>query len=70
MTSITCDMCKRVIESAVRDENYFTIRDRDLCKPCKKQFDRDFEDELETKMPYSFEMEKNWHWQRIEEATT
>ena len=60
VTTITCDVCKKPIENADREENYFTIRDRDICKPCKKQFDRDFEDELETKMPYTFEMEKTW----------
>ncbi len=32
MLNIICDMCKKPIDNAVKDVNYFTIRDKDMCR--------------------------------------
>jgi hypothetical protein len=54
MLRITCDVCKKVIEDAEKDVNYYTFRDMDICRPCKKKFDRDMEDRMEEVDPFHF----------------
>ncbi|TFG62888.1 MAG: hypothetical protein E4H36_06930 [Spirochaetales bacterium] len=68
MTTITCDMCKTTIEEASRYVNYFTIRDLDVCKPCKKQFDRDIQDAIEEKRPYTLKLHMNTMWSNMARA--
>ena len=70
MTTITCDMCNKVIEDAQRDVNYETIRDRDICKPCMKSFLRDLEDDIEQWDPYTLEKQRKEYWKRLDKATT
>lgn len=54
MLTITCDMCNKVIDDAEKDVNYFTFRHFDICRPCKKQFERDMEDRMEEANPFHF----------------
>ncbi len=54
MLTITCDVCKKDIEDAEKDVNYFTFRNLDICRPCKKKFDRDMEDRMEEVDPFHF----------------
>ena len=68
MTTITCDMCKQPIENASRYVNYFTMRDLDVCRVCKKQFDRDIEDALEEKRPYTLKLYMNTMWNNLVRA--
>lgn len=69
MTTITCDMCNKVIHDARRDVNYETIRDRDICKTCMKSFLRDLEDDIDQWDPYTLEKQRKEYWKRIEKAT-
>jgi ribosome-binding protein aMBF1 (putative translation factor) len=70
MTTITCDMCKKVIHDAHRDVNYETVRDLDICKSCMKSFLRDLEDEIEDRDPYTLQMQRKEYWKRLAKATS
>ena len=69
MTTITCDICKKVIHDARRDVNYKTVRDLDICKSCMKSFLRELEDEIEDRDPYTLQMQRKEYWKRLEKAT-
>lgn len=70
MTTITCDVCKKTVEDAYRDRNYYTVRDIDICKPCMKSFLRDLEDEIDEWDPYTLEKQRKVYWKRLSEAAS
>lgn len=69
MTTITCDMCKKPIQDAERDVNYYTIRSKDICRSCKKDFDRKVEDKLEDAKPYSLRTSVKTYWNELQKTT-
>lgn len=59
MTSIICDSCKKSVPNAMREENYWTIVNRDLCASCYKELKLNVEDTLVPQRPhYSLELYK------------
>jgi hypothetical protein len=54
MTSVICDKCKKAVNNAVRDQNYHTLLDKTLCRPCKEDFDYEVRDIMESKKGYHF----------------
>ncbi len=55
MQYLTCDMCKKMITDPVRDENYYTLRNRHMCKKCKISIEREMQDKFEAEnKPYEF----------------
>jgi uncharacterized CHY-type Zn-finger protein len=69
MTTIVCDMCKKTVKDAVRGKNYYTVREKDICRPCMKQFNRDLEDHMETVEPYTLKGRVDTMWDWVEEET-
>ena len=69
MTTVTCDMCKKTIQDAERDVNYFTIRSKDICRSCKKDFDRKVEDKLDEARPYNYRVSRKTYWNELQKAT-
>ncbi|MEW5816762.1 MAG: hypothetical protein AB1798_15380 [Spirochaetota bacterium] len=68
MVVVMCDMCKKPVPEATRDKNFFTIRDKYICRPCKKNFDRRLQDALEDSKPYTLQKYVHSMWSNIEKA--
>ena len=59
MLYLTCDMCKKMIASPVKDDNYFTLKTMHVCRKCKLGHDREMEDNFEKERdPYDFVQKK------------
>lgn len=70
MLTITCDVCKKTIPEAMKDVNFFTIREKYICKTCKKDFEREIEDMLEDEVPnYTLKLYQDTYWEELEQAT-
>lgn len=52
MITVTCDACKKVIPNAVRDNNYITILDKNLCLPCKEELENSVSEQMAKKSRY------------------
>jgi hypothetical protein len=51
MMAITCDSCKKVILNPIRDESYYPLLHKDLCRGCYKSLRITIEDIMEMKRP-------------------
>jgi hypothetical protein len=47
MMIIVCDMCKKPVQNAVREKNYFTFQHHDLCRSCYKKLRNEVQDVME-----------------------
>jgi len=54
MQTIICDSCRKQVKDASRDLNYYTLRNRALCIPCKEDFDKKITRTMRAKRKYSF----------------
>ncbi len=54
MTAIVCDICKKAVNSARRDHNYFTILDRDLCEGCRDELHDTVKAQMRARQTYVF----------------
>ncbi len=68
MKSIICDVCKRAIETPVKDRNYFHIETRDLCEPCKENLERALRPVMREKHPFNYEWYERLMMDSIEKA--
>ena len=66
MQYISCDMCKKMISNPRNGANYFTLKNKHICKKCKHEADREIQDLLEAEEgPYNFVEKKEEYWQAI-----
>ena len=68
MKTIVCDVCKRAIQSPVKDKNYYHIENRDLCEPCKDQLELVLKPVVRTKQPFNYEWYERMMMDSIEKA--
>jgi len=64
MKTLTCDICKNVIESPVNTRNYFHIAHRDLCESCRDKLDYLVKPTIRTKSPFDY----NWFYKLYQES--
>jgi hypothetical protein len=55
MKTLTCDVCKHVIQQPVTGRNYFHIAHRELCESCKDQLELAMKPVVRTKQPFNYE---------------
>ena len=68
MQYISCDMCKKMINSPAHGKNYFTVRNKHICKKCKHEADREIQDKFEAEgESYNFIEKKDQYWAEIVE---
>ena len=68
MRTLTCDVCKKVIQSPVQGRNYFYLAQRDLCEPCHDELELQIKDVIRTKSPFDYEWYNGLVQDAIEEA--
>jgi hypothetical protein len=54
MTAIVCDACKKAVPGARKDENYFSLLDKDICEPCHDNLRDAVKKQMRTRRPYLF----------------
>jgi hypothetical protein len=52
MTAIVCDICRKPVAGAIRDVNYVSILDKDLCMPCREEVLRVTREQTLPRHPY------------------
>ena len=52
MITVTCDACKKTIPNAVREKNYTTILDKNLCLPCREELENSVSEQMAEKSRY------------------
>ena len=55
MKTLTCDVCKKAIESPVHGRNYFHLANRDLCESCHDKFELQIKPIVRTKSPFEYD---------------
>ena len=68
MRTLTCDVCKKVIQSPVQDRNYFVIAQRDICEPCHDKLELQLKPVIRTKSPFDYEWYNGLLQESIEKA--
>ena len=70
MNTITCDVCKKAIQSPEHGGNYFHIANRDICEPCHDQLESQMKAVIRTKSPFEYEWYNRLVQDSIEKAMT
>ena len=52
MITIICDSCRKHIMNPIRDENYYPMLHKDLCRDCYKKLRITVEDIMEEARPH------------------
>ena len=55
MKTLTCDVCKQIIQQPVHLRNYFHLAHRDICEPCKDALELVLKPVIRTKTPFDYE---------------
>ena len=55
MKTLTCDVCKKKMETPVVGRNYFHVAHRDLCESCKDDLEYKIRPIVRTKGPFGYE---------------
>ena len=55
MRTLTCDVCKKAIQSPEQGRNYFHIAHRDICEPCHDELELQIKSVVRTKEPFEYE---------------
>ena len=53
MVTIVCDSCRKHIMNPIREENYYTLLHKELCRDCYKKLRLTVEDLQEAARPHS-----------------
>ena len=53
MITVTCDACKKTIPNAVREKNYTTVLDKNLCLPCREELKNLVSEQMAKKPRYT-----------------
>lgn len=70
MKSLVCDVCKRAIQTPIKDRNYFHVENRDLCEACKDQLNSVLKPVVRTKHPFNYEWYERLVMDSIEKAVS
>ena len=54
MTAIVCDICKKAVAGARKDDTYITILDKDICVPCSDELLDATKQQMKARRPYLF----------------
>lgn len=68
MKSLVCDICKRAIQTPVKERNYFHIENRDICEPCKDAVEASLKPVMRSKHPFNYEWYERVLMDTIEKA--
>ncbi|GHU64738.1 hypothetical protein FACS189447_02220 [Spirochaetia bacterium] len=64
MKTLTCDVCRNIIESPVSNRNYFHLAHRDICEPCHDKLQALIKPTIRTKAPFTYE----WYTKLVQES--
>ena len=64
MKTLTCDVCKKAIQSPVEGRNYFQYAHRDICESCNEKLESQIKPVIRTKTPFDYE----WYNELIQES--
>lgn len=70
MKTLVCDVCKRSIQTPLKDRNYFHIENRDLCESCKEQLDGALRPVIRSRHPFNYEWYERLVMDSVEKAIT
>jgi hypothetical protein len=68
MRTLTCDICKKDIQSPVPDRNYFIIAHRDICESCHDKLESQIKTVVREKEPFEYEWYNGLIQESIEKA--
>jgi hypothetical protein len=68
MKSLVCDICKRAIQTPVKERNYFHVENRDICEPCKDAVEASIKPVMRSKHPFNYEWYERVLMDTIEKA--
>jgi len=68
MKTLTCDVCKKTIESPEQGRNYFSYAHRDICEPCNEKLELQLKTVLRSKSPFDYEWYNGLVQDSIEKA--
>jgi len=54
MTAIVCDACKKAIPAAMRNVNYMSVLDKELCEECADELLNTTKLQMKPRRPYTF----------------
>lgn len=61
MKSLKCDICRKEIDNPIPNKSWYSVREFDLCLPCKNQVYARLQPIVLEHNPYS----KQWHDQQL-----
>jgi len=68
MRTLTCDVCKKDIQSPVQGRNYFNLAQRDLCELCHEKLELQLKSVILEKEPFEYEWYNGLVQDTIEKA--
>lgn len=68
MRTLSCDVCKHVIQQPVPNRNYFHVAHRDICESCHDDLETTIKPVVREKQPFSYEWYTPLVQQSIEKA--
>jgi len=68
MKTLTCDVCKAVVQVPVMGRNFFHIAHRDICEVCHDDLERQLKPVVRTKLPFDYVWFNNLKQESIEQA--
>ncbi|MDR2304450.1 MAG: hypothetical protein LBE10_07690 [Treponema sp.] len=68
MKTLTCDVCRKVIQQPVANRNYFHMAHRDICEPCHDALEFELKPVVRTKQPFNYEWYSRLITDSIEKA--
>ena len=69
MTQVICDVSKKVIRNAAREQNYYTFRGWTLSPEAKEQVEDIVKEEMSRRKPYTLEEYWNLYSDTIEDLS-
>ena len=70
MKTLTCDICKQVIQQPVQFRSYYHYAHRDICEACHDQLEALLKPIVRTKMPFDYGWYNRLLQESIEKAIT
>ena len=68
MKTLTCDVCKKTIQSPEHGRNYFHLAHRDICESCNEKLELQIRPIIRTKTPFTYEWYNGLIQDSIEKA--
>ena len=69
MTTIICDVTKKIIPNALRDVNYVTFRDKTISLPAKKKIEQKVKELMLKKQRYTMKEYWKTYWEITSQMT-